>query len=80
MKAIIHVHQQRIKKGLDALICRTYKGSTHHRRIDLSCPDCGTHVATLEQHEQPDRCGARVWIDVDTNSVSLDRHLEISAN
>ena len=29
MKHIIHVHQQKVKKGEPAIIDRTYKGSTH---------------------------------------------------
>jgi hypothetical protein len=64
MKHIIHVHQQKIKKGLDAIIDRTYKGSTHHRRVEIICPcGCGHVAATVVQSETPDSCGARVWIE-----------------
>jgi len=63
MKHIIHVHQQNIKKGINAIIDRTYKGSTHHRSLDIQCPNCGTTSATIVQSDTPDRCGARVWIE-----------------
>jgi hypothetical protein len=64
MKHIIHVHQQNIKKGNDAIIDRTYKGSTHHRTLDIICPcGCGHVAATIVQSDEPDHCGARVWIE-----------------
>ncbi len=56
---VLHVHQQLIKKGEPALICRTYRGSTHHTRIDILGP------STLVHSPSPDRCGARVWIETD---------------
>jgi hypothetical protein len=57
VKKIIHVHQQKIRKGEPALIVRTYKGSTHHRTVKL------TGEATLVQPGHADSCGARVWIE-----------------
>ena len=63
MKHIIHVHQQNIKKGINAIIDRTYKGSTHHKSLAIHCPSCGTVSATVVQSDTPDRCGARVWIE-----------------
>jgi hypothetical protein len=64
MKHILHVHQQKIRKGLDAIIDRTYKGSTHHKRVDIICPcGCGVVAATIVQSDVPDSCGARVWIE-----------------
>lgn len=71
MKHIIHVHQQKIKQGLAAIIDRTYKGSTHHRSVVIVCPNCGSDAAKVVQSEQPDRCGARVWIE-----ASESRHAE----
>jgi peptide methionine sulfoxide reductase MsrB len=65
VKTIIHVHQQKIRKGEDALIMRTYKGSTRHRKIDVDCQQCGHHVGTFVQSETPDHCGARVWFETD---------------
>jgi len=75
VKHIIHVHQQKIRQGLNAIIDRTYKGSTHHSRVNIICP-CGCeHIAAVVvQSEQPDRCGARVWIEAEqtehTNGVT----------
>jgi hypothetical protein len=63
MKHTIHVHQQNIKKGDNAIIDRTYKGSTHHRSLDIICPcGCEQIAATIVQSDEPDSCGARVWI------------------
>tara|TARA_R110002051_G_scaffold252565_1_gene311811 strand:- start:43 stop:342 length:300 start_codon:yes stop_codon:yes gene_type:complete len=57
MKHIIHVHQQKVKKGEPAIIDRTYKGSTHLTRIKIDGPCEIIHSQT------PDHCGARVWIE-----------------
>jgi len=65
MKHIIHVHQQKIRKGLAAIIDRTYKGSTHHQSLNIICPHCLNVAATVVQSEAPDRCGARVWIEAE---------------
>jgi len=63
MRHVIHVHQQKIRKGLNAIIDRTYKGSTHSRRLIIVCPHCGEEAATMVQSDTPDACGARVWIE-----------------
>jgi hypothetical protein len=64
MKHILHVHQQDIKKGLPAIIDRTYQGSTHHTRLEIVCPcGCEEVAAVFVQSPTPDACGARVWIE-----------------
>lgn len=64
MKHIIHVHQQKIKQGVAAIIDRTYKGSTHHRTVEIVCPcGCDEVAAVVVQSDEPDSCGARVWIE-----------------
>ena len=68
MKHIIHVHQQKIKKGLDAIIDRTYKGSKHSRGLTVLCPNCGHEAAKIVQSDAPDSCGARVWIEAQSIS------------
>ena len=65
MRAILHVHQQRIKKGLPALIVRTYKGSKHFSEIEINGPSKLIHSAN------PDSCGARVWISVPDASTLI---------
>lgn len=63
MKAVIHVHQQKIRKNEDAIIIRTYKGSTHHREVELNGP------WRIIQTDEPDHCGARVTIVTDTKYI-----------
>lgn len=64
MKHVVHVHQQRMRRDEPAIIDRTYRGSTHHQRLEILCPcGCGQVAATVVQSRQPDRCGARVWIE-----------------
>lgn len=62
MKHVIHVHQQRIKRGLSAIIDRTYKGSTWHTWLGIQCPHCGELAAEIVQTPEPDSCGAKVSI------------------
>lgn len=66
MKSIIHVHQQKIKKGEPSIIVRTYKGSKHYRKITINGPSEMVHSPT------PDRCGARVWIETQAEVVGVE--------
>ena len=54
-----------MRKGLAAIIDRTYKGSTHHESLDIICPHCSKTAATVVQSDTPDRCGARIWIEAE---------------
>lgn len=63
MRKIIHVHQQRIKQGLPAVIVRTYKGSQHFTRVEINGPSVMVHSP------EPDRCGARVWIETEAEVI-----------
>ena len=63
MKSIIHVHQQLLKKNEPAIIVRTYKGSTHYRRVEIKGPSEIVHSL------QPDHCGARVWISTESEVI-----------
>lgn len=66
MKHVVHVHQQNIKKGKDAIIDRTYKGSTYYRELEIICPcGCKQVAAKIVQSDIPDSCGARVWIEAE---------------
>ena len=62
MKHVIHVHQRKIKQNEPAIIDRTYKKSTHHRKINILCPYCKKSAAKITQSDVPDHCGARVVI------------------
>jgi len=66
MKCVIHVHQQKMRKGEAAIIVRTYKGSTHYREVRLNGP------WRIIQRDEPDRCGARIVIETDTKYIELD--------
>lgn len=68
MKHVIHVHQQKIKKGEPAIIDRTWKGSTHLTRLRINGP------CEVVHSQSPDHCGARVWIETksDTEHLSTD--------
>ena len=65
MKAVLHVHQAKMRKGEPAIIVRTYKGSTHHRRVSIIGP------AVMIQSLVPDACGARVWVETTTDALDL---------
>lgn len=63
MKKVIHIHQQKIRKGEPAIIVRTYQGVHHYADVEILGPSRVIHSAT------PDRCGARVWIETDSEVV-----------
>lgn len=65
-RAIVHVHQQAIKRGEPALIVRTYRGSQHFSRVEINGP------SVLVHSETPDKCGARVWIEADSKDLVCD--------
>lgn len=60
MRKVLHVHQALMRQGKPALICRTYKGSTHHGEIKVLGP------STLVQSATPDSCGAKITIRTDS--------------
>ena len=68
MKCVIHVHQQKIRKGEAAIIVRTYKGSTHHKEVTLTGP------WKIVQTDEPDKCGARVTIITDTDYIQVNNN------
>ena len=66
MKHTIHVHQQKIRRGEPAIIDRTYKGSTHWKKVRIDGP------CTIVHYDTPDRCGARVWIETEADVQHLE--------
>ena len=78
MKQIIHVNQHKIKKntkhGTDepVLTCKTYKENLYAHEAILRTKD-GVEVAkVIYSPHKPLSCGARVWIEVDTDNVDLE--------
>lgn len=64
-KAIIHVHQQKIKKGEPAVILRRRGKSRHFTRVEIHGP------STMVHSPIPDSCGARVWIETHAPVVGV---------
>lgn len=64
-KAVIHVHQQRIKQGLPSVIVRRRGKSRHFTRVEIDGPSVMIH-STI-----PDSCGARVWIETHAPVVGI---------
>lgn len=60
MKKTIHIHQAKLRRGEPAIIVRTYKGVSHHRRVEVLGPCVIVNAAS------PDRCGARCWIETES--------------
>ncbi len=58
MKHIVHIHQQKLRKGEPAIIHRTYKEITYHTSFEI--PE-GAKVVQTE--DKPLSCGARCWIE-----------------
>lgn len=78
MKQIIHVNQHKIRKntkqGTDepVLTCKTYKENLYAHEAVLRTKD-GVEVArVIYSPHKPLSCGARVWIEVDTDTVDLE--------
>lgn len=66
MKSIIHVHQQKLRKGEPCIIVRTYKGSKHYKKVEIDGP------ATIIYSDEPDRCGARVVIETHSEVTGIE--------
>lgn len=62
-KAIIHVHQQKIRKGEPAVIVRRRGKSKHFTRVEILGPSVMVHSPI------PDSCGARVWIETKADVI-----------
>jgi hypothetical protein len=62
-KAIIHVHQQKVKKGEPAVIVRRRGKSRHFTRVEINGPSVMVHSPIA------DSCGARVWIETKAEVV-----------
>lgn len=67
MTHIIHVHQDRIREGMDAIIDRSPEGKTFHRNLHIVCPcGCDRVAATMKQSIVPESPGgARVWVEAE---------------
>lgn len=78
MKKIIHVNQHRIKHnakhGTDepVLTVKTYKDNNYAHEAVLKTKD-GVEVAkVIYRAHKPLSCGARVWIEFNTDDVDVE--------
>lgn len=55
-KAIVHIHQAKLRKQEPAIIVRRRGKSLHFRSVDILGP------STVVHSPEPDHCGARAWI------------------
>jgi hypothetical protein len=62
-KAVVHVHQQKIRKGEPSVIVRRRGKSHHFSRVEIAGPSVMIHSPV------PDACGARVWIETHADVV-----------
>ncbi len=78
MKQIIHVNQHKIKKntkhGTDepVLTCKTYKENLYAHEAVLWTKDGDEIARVVYSPHKPLSCGARVWIEVDTDNVFIE--------
>jgi hypothetical protein len=79
MKQIIHINQHHIKwnrKNPDeepkpVITCKTYKDNQYHHGIDL-VDNQGNIIGSVRyQPENPLACGAHVWIEVNTDTITV---------
>ena len=78
MKKIIHVNQHKIRKntkhGTDepVLTVKTYKENNYAHEAIIKTKE-GEAVATvIYSPHKPLSCGARVWIELDTDDVDVE--------
>jgi len=77
MKRIIHINQHRIRANTKngtcdpVITCKTYKDNQYHHGIDLVDANGNIIGSIRYQPDNPLACGAHVWIEIDTNNVTV---------
>jgi hypothetical protein len=76
MKRIIHVNQHKIRSNTKSgerepvLTCKTHKANEYAHEVEIMHQ--GEVVArVVYSPDKPLSCGARVWIETDTDTVKL---------
>jgi len=78
MKRIIHVNQHKIrantKNGTDepVLTVKTYKENIYAHEALLKTKDGVELARVIYSPHKPLSCGARVWVETDTDNVDVD--------
>ena len=79
MKQVIHINQHHIKwnrknpeeSPKPVITCKTYKDNQYHHGIDL-VDNQGKVIGSIRyQPDNPLACGAHVWIEVDTDNITV---------
>ena len=78
MKKIIHVNQHKIrantKHGTNepVLTVKTYKDNNYAHEAIMRTKDGEEIARVVYSAQKPLSCGARVWIEIDTNTVDVE--------
>ena len=78
MKKIIHVNQHKIrantKHGTDepVLTIKTYKENNYAHEAIMKTKDGEEIARVIYSTHKPLSCGARVWIEIDTDTVDVE--------
>tara|TARA_R110000824_G_scaffold53114_6_gene147286 strand:- start:1241 stop:1507 length:267 start_codon:yes stop_codon:yes gene_type:complete len=78
MRKIIHVNQHKIrantKNGTDdpVLTVKTYKENQYAHEAIIKTKDDTVVAKIIYSPHKPLSCGARVWIEVETDNVCVD--------
>jgi len=78
MKKIIHVNQHKIRSNTKnktddpVLTIKTYKDNTYAHEAILRSKDGMVLGKVIYSPHKPLSCGARVWVEIDTNIVDVE--------
>ena len=78
MKKIIHVNQHKIRSNTKnktddpVLTIKTYKDNTYAHEAILRSKDGTVLGKVIYSPHKPLSCGARVWVELDTNIVDVE--------
>tara|TARA_A100001015_G_scaffold311175_1_gene413907 strand:- start:696 stop:953 length:258 start_codon:yes stop_codon:yes gene_type:complete len=82
MKKIIHVNQHKIRSNLKngntepVLTVKTYKSNDYAHQAILRDKDGFEIARVVYSPDTPLSCGARVWIETDTDNIDVELVLE----
>lgn len=79
MKQIIHINQHHIKwnrkhpeeENKPVITCKTYKDNQYHHGVKLVDQEGNVIGHVKYQPDNPLACGAHVWIEIDTDVITV---------
>lgn len=78
MKKIIHVNQHKIRSNKKnnteepVLTIKTYKENVYAKEVNIKNEDGVVIAKVVYSPDKPLSCGARVWIETDTDVVDVE--------